>query len=285
MPGQLAQRPDPLPQLLVGVQVVEAFRRATAALVPRVCVASVETHVGRRRRECEDGRRDILRALDARRVDDHVRGAQLLEEAQRLVAMLVVEPARVPELDEHLVATELLARPLQIVQRAVLEHDVRGELEQDPAELAGGAQRLERLEKATEDLAAKLPRRPLDAALVVRRRVVAQVGRERFELDGMARHQAERLHVHHESVRRPRCPALHHLLRRQAVVGRIDLDRVEVLCVVRQPLAGRQSLRIPVLRERLVGPGARPDPHFSHVASILGSGPLRGQTPAARLRG
>jgi hypothetical protein len=56
----------------------------------------------------------------------------------------------------------------------------------------------------------------------------------------MARHQPERLHVHHEVVRRPLGPAPHHLLGGQPVVRRIDLDRVEVLRVVREPFAGRR---------------------------------------------
>ena len=110
---------------------------------------------------------DVLRALDPRRVDDHVRRAQLLQELERLVAMLVVEPARVPELDHQLVTGELLLRPLEVLERARLRDDVRRQLEEDAAELARRAQRLERVAEAAEDLGAELARRPVDAAALV----------------------------------------------------------------------------------------------------------------------
>src|SRR6185437_9168517 len=127
-----------------------------------------------------------------------VRRAELLEEPKRVVAVLVVEPARMPELDEQLVVAKLLPRPLEIVERTVLVDDVRRELKQDPSEFPCRSQRLERSEEPAEDLAAKLPRRPLDAPALVGRRLVAQVGRERLHLDRMACHQAERLDVHDE---------------------------------------------------------------------------------------
>src|SRR5207237_838072 len=103
-----------------------------------------------------------------------------------------------------------------------------------------------------------LARRPLDAALVVGGRVAAQVGRQLLELRRMARHQRERLHVHDEAVGRPLRPAGDHLLRRQPVERRVDLDGVEALGVPGEPLPGRQAVGIEVLRERLVGPRARP---------------------------
>ena len=53
-------------------------------------------------------------------------------------------------------SAELLARPLQILERAVLVDDVRRELEEDAAELSGRAQRLQRLQEPAEDLAAEL---------------------------------------------------------------------------------------------------------------------------------
>ena len=124
-------------------------------------------------------------------------------------------------------------RPLQVLERAVLVNHVGGELEEDPAELAAGAQRLERGEEPAKDLAAKLTGWTLDSAPLVRRRFVAQVRRQRLELDRMARHQTESLDVHHEPVRRALRPALDHLFARQPVIGRVDLDRVEVLGVIR----------------------------------------------------
>jgi hypothetical protein len=66
----------------------------------------------------------------------------------------------VPELDEHLVVPDLLARPREVVVRRVLRDDVRRELEEEPAELARGPQRLERLEEPPKDLGPELARRP-----------------------------------------------------------------------------------------------------------------------------
>src|SRR5207249_5821395 len=114
-------------------------------------------------------RDEILRALDARPIDDHLRGAELLEKAERVSPMLVVEPAQMPELNEHVVFADLLPRPFQVLQRAIFVHDIGGKLEEDPAELSRRAKRLERLEEAPEDLPSELARRPVDAALLVGR--------------------------------------------------------------------------------------------------------------------
>jgi hypothetical protein len=183
----------------------------------------------------------------------------VLEETQRFLPVVVVEPGRVAELDAHLVACELFLRPLEVLERAILEDDVRGQLEQDPAQLPGAAQRLERLVEAPEDLGSKLARRPVDAALLVHRRLVAQVRRQLLRLDRVSRHDAERLHVHHEAIGRPLRPARDHLFDGEAVVRRVDLDRVEVRRVPAQPLARLHRGRVPVLREGLVRPGAGAD--------------------------
>src|SRR5882672_6141968 len=113
--------------------------------------------------------------------------------------MLVVQPRAVTELDEHLVAAELLTRPLEILERAVLEHDVRRELEEDAAELPLAPQRLERLEKAAEHLAAELARRAVDLTALVHRHGVTEILGQHLELHRMSRHQAERLYVHDET--------------------------------------------------------------------------------------
>ena len=104
------------------------------------------------------------------------------------------------ELDQHPVAAELVARPLEVVERRGLPDDVRRQLEEDAAELPGRPQRLERVEELAEDVRAQLARRPVDAAALVDRHALAQVGRQLLELHRMARHQPERLHVHHEPV-------------------------------------------------------------------------------------
>ena len=186
---------------------------------------------------------------------------------------LLVVPACVPELDEHLVVAELLARPPDVVERALLPDDVRGELEQDPAQLSLRPERAECRQEALEHLAAELAGRPVDAAFLVGRRLVAQVGRQRLELHRMARHQAEGLDVHHEPIGRPLGPALHHRIHGQAVVRRVDLDGVEVLRVVREPFGGRCFGRIEVLREGVVRPRARPDPDLRHGSQDTRRGP------------
>ena len=90
--------------------------------------------------------------------------------------MLLGEPDAVAELDQHLVAAELVARPLEVVERRRLRDDVRRQLEEDPAELARLPERLERVEELAEDDRAQLARRPVDAA-AVRRPASRRAGR------------------------------------------------------------------------------------------------------------
>ena len=171
-----------------------------------------------------------------------------------------LEPAAVPELDHHLVAAEALLGPLQVLERGLLADDVRRELHQDPAQLAGLAQGLERRAEAGEHLAAQLARRVVDAAAVVHLRLGPQIGGELLGAHGMARHHPERLHVEHESGRRAPRPRRRRVRARKRVVAGVQLDRVELLGVVVQAGLGRAHRgRIPRLRQRLVGPRARAD--------------------------
>jgi hypothetical protein len=166
----------------------------------------------------------------------------------------------VPELDQHLVAAQLLLRPLEVFERGGLEDDVRRELHQDPAELVVQPQRLERVMEAAEDFGPKLARRTVDPAAPVERRLVAQVGWKLLDLHRMACHHAEGLHVDDEPVGRPLVPVSHHLLGGEAVVGRVRLHGVEPVGVVAQPLLGSLDLgRVEVLRQGLVGPRAGAD--------------------------
>ena len=98
----------------------------------------------------------------------------------------------------------------------------------------------------------------------------------------MPRHQAERLDVHDEAVRRPLGPAAHHLLGRDAVVRRVDLDGREALGVVREALPRRRARRVPVLRERVVGPRARADPDRRRHRRSIREGPGRAPLRASR---
>ena len=270
---ELAQRRNPLAQLLVRVEIVEPVRRGAATLVPRPRVAAVKADVSV----------GLVSAgtVGTRFFAPSIRGASTITFAAPSSSRNRSVSSRwsssnqraVPELHEHLVVPELLARPFAGSRATGPCRPRTRKLEEDAAELAAGAQRLERGEEPAEDLAAKLPRRPLDPSALVGRRVVPQVRRQRLELDGMTRHQAERLDVHHEPVRRALRPALDHLFVRQPVIGRVDLDRVEVLGVVRQTVSGLRARRIPVLRERVVGPGAGADADFRHRRQHTRRGP------------
>ena len=160
-----------------------------------------------------------------------------------------------------------------------------------PPSLPVASQRLERLEETAEHFTAQLARRAVDAAALVHRHLRAQVLRQHLELHRVARHQAERLHVHDEPGRRSLGPALHHRLARQPVVRRVHLDGVEVLGVPREPLAGRQLRWIEVLRERFVRPGAGADPYvgqcetaFCRTDSFSVPRPSVTDDPAAHVR-
>jgi hypothetical protein len=67
----------------------------------------VEAHVRERARR-RDHRRDEVLRLRPGGVDDDVGGPELVEDGEGRVAVLVVEPAAVAELDERPVAAELL---------------------------------------------------------------------------------------------------------------------------------------------------------------------------------
>jgi hypothetical protein len=199
-----------------------------------------------------------------------------LEERQRLGPVLVVHPARVPELDQHLVSAQLLLGPLEVLQRRGLEDDVGRQLHQDPTELARLPQRLERLVEAAEDLGTELTRRPVDTSARVERRRLAQVGRQLLGLDRVPRHHAEGLHVHDEPLGRALGPVLDHVLVRKPVVGRVRLDHVEERGVVAEPLLGAlHARRIEVLGQRLVGPGACSDPDRGGHGSMVRRGRFR----------
>ena len=138
--------------------------------------------------------------------------------------------------------------------------------------------------EAAEDLGAELARRPIDAPAVVDRHHVPQVLGQRLELDGMAGHQPERLHVHREALGCPLGPVADELRIGQPVVRRVRLDRVEALGVVADPrLARADAARVPDLRQRLVGPRAGADPDRRAHGRIVGTAGGPGRAQAHRL--
>ena len=125
-------------------------------------VATVEADVGDRRRQRHERLRHVGR-LDLRGVDDDPRHAPLLEPAQQLVADVLRVPGTVTRLEQEVVVADLLACPLEVVERRRLPDDVRRHLEEEAAELPRVAERCERVEELAEDLGARLARGPVDA--------------------------------------------------------------------------------------------------------------------------
>src|SRR5215217_9180470 len=82
--GELLQRLDPLTQLVLLVQVVEAVCCAAAANVPGRRVPPVQADVGDGARARDDRRHDVLGIVHPRRVGYDVRHPVALEERQCL---------------------------------------------------------------------------------------------------------------------------------------------------------------------------------------------------------
>ncbi len=160
----------------------------------------------------------------------------LLQEAERVVALLVREPGTVPELDQRNEWVEELPDPRELILRLVRLDESRVVLEQDSAQLAGELEWLDRR---------------------------AELGEGARALDGLVvRHRLRGLHVEDEVGWCPLRPAAGHRGIGKVVEGRVDLDRVEALAVVPEPRGrGRDSAGVPGLDETLVGEAARPDSH------------------------
>ena len=190
---------------------------------------------------------DDVRRARPRRVDGDVGEPVALEERERVRPLVLLEPGAVPELDERDERIEQRADARELGFRLGRLHEPRVVLEQDPAELPGELERLERRAELGE------------------RRVV-RLGRL------VAGHRGVRLHVEHELGRRALRPAAGDRRIGEVVVGRVDLDRVEALRVVAEPsLRRRDAPRIPGLDEPLVGEAARPEANGrGHGGSVGG---------------
>ena len=185
--------------------MVEALGRAARALVPGRRVPAVEADVRGRARAGDDRLDEVLR-LGLRRVDDHVGQAATLEEAQ---ASRRGAPRRASSgggtraaarLPEAAPAPTRCTRATRACGRRTTE---TGGGSRRACRSSGGA-RARR--EAAEDLGPELARRPVDPAALVHRHHVAQILGQRLDLDGVPRHQPERLHVHREAGRRPLGP-------------------------------------------------------------------------------
>jgi hypothetical protein len=164
----------------------------------------------------------------------------------------------VAQLDRDRVRREQLDQRRELVETVVVRAEGRRELEQERRELARGSERLDRLEHGAGQLLLQPPVE-LHAPARPGRRLLAQLLRERIERRGVARQQPVQLDVEREAARRDLPPARDLGRGGNGVEGGVDLDGVEALRVVRQPVASRQSRRVPLLDEPGVRPARRAD--------------------------
>ena len=129
-----------------------------------------------------------------------------------------------------------------LVPRLVGGEEPARVLEEDGAELAGAAQRLDAVEEAVPDLVLDLCGQVagVDALLVeqLRRQRLAQVLRQPLDLRRLAGHERVGLDVEREVRRRALQPQLAGAPRRQGVVRRVHLDERELVRVVDEPILG-----------------------------------------------
>ena len=218
----------------------------------------------------EHRRDEVLRALDPRRVDDHVRGAELLQEPRACR-----RGARRRASSRWRNSTSISSSPscsrahCEVVERA-------GPCRRRTRETGRGSRRACRPQRSGSSAARNRrktsPRNSRDGRSTRPRSSTGassrRSGGSASSLTGcrVISPNALTCITNPSGVRSAqRCD---HLLARQPVVGRVDLDRVEVLGVVREPLAGLHARRVPVLRERVVGPRARADADRRHPPSI-----------------
>ncbi len=97
------------------------------------------------------------------------------------------------------------------------------------------------------------------------------------------RHEAARLRGETEALRRLLAPGFHGPLGRQPVEHGVQVDRVELLRLVLEPTAGRQSLRVEVPAPVRVAPTrtAHAEDRPSHP-SMMHRGPRRNATNQAQ---
>jgi len=206
--GEAARRPDPLGQLLVGVQPVEAVGGAAAADVPGLRVTAVEANHGDGMRCRGDPGRDV-RGPRQRSVHRHVGEPLLLEEPERVRAFVGIHPRAMTELDQRHERLEPGEHACELVLRLLRLDEPRVVLHQHATQLPRELEWLDRAAESGEGCVGRL-------ALV----------------EG---HRGAGLDVEGELVGSPLGPAPRHVGVGKGVERRVDLDHVEALCVVAQP--------------------------------------------------
>ncbi len=216
---------------------------------------------GRHERDRRDGG---LRA--GRRIDHHERDLVLGEKRDRSLAILLVEPAGVAQLDGERRVTQPLPGLHDLVARLAGGEEPARVLQEDRAELAGAPQRLDAVQEARPDLVLDLLGQVarVDALLVqdLGRQRLTQILRKALDLARLAGHQRVGLDVEGEVRRRAFEPQLPGPAGGQRVVRRVDLHDRELVRVVDEPLLGRAGIgRVehPRRRHRRIGPGGGAD--------------------------
>ncbi len=134
---------DPLLELRRRVHPVEALRRLLGLDVPRLLVPPVEAHVGDAVGRFRVPGDDVGRARH-RRVDRDVREPRALEEVEGRGAFLRLHPRAVTELDERDERRQTGRDALELFERSGRLREPRVVLEEDPAQLSGQLERLDR---------------------------------------------------------------------------------------------------------------------------------------------
>jgi hypothetical protein len=261
--GQLLDVARPRRQLAGVVAVAEPLLDVVALPLVRVPVQADHGEVAGGGQHRRDGVRVALRLVHA-----HVRQPVRGQEPERLLLVVVGHPGVVAELDADPPRRGPLGAGEDVVLVRARDREPGRELEQDRAELARLAQRLERRQEPAPRLGRHLRVDVLevDAFLARLARGLPQVGGQHPHRGGVLGEQAEGLDVEGEPVRGPRRPRLRGPLGGQRVVGGVHLHQRELAGVVLQPLlriAGPG--RVPAgIDQRLVGPPRRAHPDLSH---------------------
>ena len=255
---ELLQARDPRLEVGVFVVVREAVVAGVGAALPGPGVASVELDVrgvgggDRQRRE---------RAVEARRhVDADVRELVLGEERHGRIALLPRDPVAMAELDRHRHVAAPAAQPLEVLERTRARREVRGEREDDRAELAElthrGDRREEPVERGVERARGQVFGIELASLAQRGRERVAHLGRDRLDGRGVVREQAVSPDVEDHVLGRAVDPWPDDPFR-ERLARRVDLHHTRVLRTL-EDVVGRDDGADLDLGVDLLAGGARP---------------------------
>ena len=266
---QLQNPPQVLGQLLLVVQVAVALGGGVVARFPGLRSPAVQPHDRQPwRGHGERRRHTALHSL--RSVHHHVGQVEIAEQRRRALGQPAGHPGMVPELDGPDALAQAGATRGERGGALPRRREPAGELEQDRAQLSGFAKGLERAEEPAPDFIEQLSREVPSVQPFARRpgKLTPEPVRKAAHVGAVARHEAMRLHVEHEPVRRPARPFHGHGPRGHGVVSGIHLhDRVPGRVVPESVLRVLHAARVEHAPggERRVGPARHP--HVQRCAS------------------